>query len=62
MPAVMAWELSSSKIDARHRGRLAVVYVRQSTLGQVQNHPESTRLQYALPGIALRAVEGRITL
>jgi DNA invertase Pin-like site-specific DNA recombinase len=48
MPAVMAWELSSSKINARHRDRLAVVYVRQSTLGQVQNHPESTRLQYAL--------------
>lgn len=48
MPAVMAWELSSSKINARHRERLAVVYVRQSTLGQVRDHPESTRLQYAL--------------
>jgi len=48
MPAVMAWELSSSKINARHRDRLAVVYMRQSTLGQVHDHPESTRLQYAL--------------
>jgi DNA invertase Pin-like site-specific DNA recombinase len=48
MPAVMAWELSSSKMNSRHRKRLAVVYVRQSTLGQVRDHPESTRLQYAL--------------
>jgi excisionase family DNA binding protein len=36
------------KIRPRHRERLAVVYVRQSTLRQVQQHGESTRLQYAL--------------
>ena len=36
------------KIGGRHRDRLAVVYVRQSTLQQVGRHPESTRLQYAL--------------
>src|ERR671939_406763 len=36
------------RIAGRHRDRLAVVYVRQSTLQQVGRHPESTRLQYAL--------------
>ncbi len=38
----------TDKIHGRHRDRLAVVYVRQSTLQQVGRHPESTRLQYAL--------------
>src|SRR5215213_10023187 len=38
----------SDKIRPRHRERLAVVYVRQSTLRQVRQHGESTRLQYAL--------------
>jgi DNA invertase Pin-like site-specific DNA recombinase len=38
----------TDKIQGRHRDRLAVVYVRQSTLRQVDRHPESTRLQYAL--------------
>src|SRR3954447_10052325 len=38
----------ADKIQGRHRDRLAVVYVRQSTLQQVGRHPESTRLQYAL--------------
>jgi DNA invertase Pin-like site-specific DNA recombinase len=32
----------------RHQERLAVVYVRQSTVQQVLNHQESTRLQYGL--------------
>ena len=36
------------KIDGRHRDRLAMVYVRQSTPQQVERHQESTRLQYAL--------------
>ena len=36
-----------------HRDRLAAVYVRQSTAAQVQDHGESTRLQY---GLAERAV------
>src|SRR4051794_27291624 len=40
--------LLPDKIRPRHRERLAVVYVRQSTLRQVQQHGESTRLQYAL--------------
>jgi DNA invertase Pin-like site-specific DNA recombinase len=48
MAAVMPWEHSGSKITGRHRERLAVVYVRQSTRQQVEGHQESTRLQYAL--------------
>ena len=35
-------------ILADHLERLAVVYVRQSTLQQVLDHQESTRLQYGL--------------
>jgi len=38
----------SGKIQGNHRDRLAVVYVRQSTLKQVKEHQESGRLQYAL--------------
>src|SRR3712207_4706229 len=40
--------LVSERIRARHRDRHAVVYVRQSTVRQVEQNPESTRLQYAL--------------
>ena len=35
-------------VEARHLERLALVYVRQSTLAQVRENRESTRLQYAL--------------
>ena len=42
----------SEKVQAVHLERLAVVYVRQSTLRQVTEHQESTRLQY---GLAQRA-------
>ena len=38
----------SEKIFRRHRERLAMVYIRQSTVQQVERHQESTRLQYAL--------------
>ncbi|EKU97065.1 site-specific recombinase, DNA invertase Pin [Leptolyngbya sp. PCC 7375] len=38
----------SDKIQASHLDRLAAVYVRQSTLQQVSEHQESTRLQYGL--------------
>ncbi|MDP9373946.1 MAG: recombinase family protein [Chloroflexota bacterium] len=44
--------LRSEKIAPRHHDRLAVVYVRQSTVQQVLDHQESTRLQY---GLAARA-------
>src|SRR3954469_1561821 len=38
----------SEKIFRRHRERLAIVYIRQSTVQQVERHQELTRLQYAL--------------
>lgn len=38
----------SEKLLPHHLERLAVVYVRQSTLQQVTDHQESTRLQYGL--------------
>jgi DNA invertase Pin-like site-specific DNA recombinase len=40
--------LICDKILRRHQDRLAIVYVRQSTVQQVERHQESTRLQYAL--------------
>jgi DNA invertase Pin-like site-specific DNA recombinase len=36
------------KVRPEHLDRAAAVYVRQSTRGQVLEHTESTRLQYAL--------------
>lgn len=44
----------NDRIQAIHRERLAVVYVRQSTLQQLNRHRESTRLQY---GLVERALE-----
>src|SRR3954464_2989688 len=44
----------SEKVQGRHQDRLAIVYVRQSTLRQVEQHQESTRLQYALVERALQ--------
>jgi DNA invertase Pin-like site-specific DNA recombinase len=40
--------LVCDKVLLRHRERLAIFYVRQSTVQQVERHQESTRLQYAL--------------
>ena len=40
-------------IEASHLRRKGVVYVRQSTPGQVLEHQESTRLQYQLRDVAL---------
>lgn len=37
-----------SKIQARHLERLAVVYIRQSTLRQIHENRESTEIQYSL--------------
>ena len=42
----------TEKIQPIHRERLAIVYVRQSTLQQVERHQESTRMQYGLRGLA----------
>ncbi len=44
----MPWERLGGKVTSRQTGRLAVIYVRQSTKQQVIDHSESTRLQYAL--------------
>src|SRR2546421_9463297 len=43
-----------SKITASHRSRVAIIYVRQSTLAQLERNTESTARQYRL---AERAVE-----
>lgn len=46
--------LGSTRILPRNLERLAIVYVRQSTLQQTQKHQESTQLQYGLVQRALR--------
>jgi DNA invertase Pin-like site-specific DNA recombinase len=38
----------TTKVQADHLQRLAYIYVRQSSLAQVQEHQESTRRQYEL--------------
>ena len=43
-----------AKITASHRDRLAVIYVRQSSMAQVREHTESTARQYALAEEAVR--------
>lgn len=40
--------IHSGKIQSHHQDRLAIIYVRQSTLQQVERHGESTKLQYGL--------------
>ena len=40
------------KIRPEHLARAAVIYVRQSTLGQVEHHTESKRRQYSLADTA----------
>jgi DNA invertase Pin-like site-specific DNA recombinase len=42
-----------TKITDQHRQKPAYVYVRQSTMGQVRHHQESTQRQYALHNRAL---------
>ena len=41
------------KIGQRHRDRLALIYLRQSTAAQVRDHTESTMRQYALADAAV---------
>ena len=38
----------NSKIQSHHQQKMAYVYLRQSTMGQVRHHQESTHRQYAL--------------
>jgi DNA invertase Pin-like site-specific DNA recombinase len=40
--------MSDSKISEQHRARKAILYVRQSSLHQVEHHHESRRLQYSM--------------
>ena len=40
--------VETGKVQGHHRDRLAIVYVRQSTVQQMERHQESTRLQYGL--------------
>ena len=42
-----------SKIQSHHQQKMAYVYLRQSTMGQVRHHQESTARQYALKDRAL---------
>jgi DNA invertase Pin-like site-specific DNA recombinase len=42
-----------SQIQPRHHQKMAYVYLRQSTMGQVRHHQESTARQYALKDRAL---------
>jgi len=53
VPAIESRLLTPGKIQAAHLERLAVVYVRQSSVQQVQDHRESTALQYALRSRAI---------
>ena len=39
---------TDERITTTHRAKLAYVYVRQSSPGQVRHHQESTELQYRL--------------
>ena len=43
----------STKIKPHHRSKFAYVYLRQSTVGQLRHHQESTERQYALRERAL---------
>ena len=43
-----------SKITSGHRDRMAVVYLRQSSMAQVREHTESTTRQYGLVEEAVR--------
>jgi DNA invertase Pin-like site-specific DNA recombinase len=58
------WGWQAERIRTRHLDRLAVVYVRQSTMQQVLDHQESTRLQYGLVqrAVTLGWAEARVTV
>ncbi len=45
---VLTGFLRNGKIQSKHLDRLAVVYIRQSSIQQVERHRESTKLQYGL--------------
>ena len=47
------------KISSTHRDRLAVIYLRQSSMAQVREHTESTTRQYGLAEVAVSLGWGR---
>ncbi|MCP4366645.1 MAG: recombinase family protein, partial [Deltaproteobacteria bacterium] len=44
----------NDKIQDRHKNKLAYIYIRQSTMGQVYHNQESTERQYRLKEKALQ--------
>ncbi len=42
-----------AKIGSAHRDRLAVIYLRQSSMAQVREHAESAMRQYGLVEVAV---------
>ena len=48
-----------TKISSTHRDRLAVIYLRQSSMAQVREHTESTTRQYGLAEVAVSLGWGR---
>ena len=52
----------NSKISSAHLSREAVVYVRQSSLGQVHGHTESKRRQYDLAESARKTGFANVTV
>ena len=48
--------LADERLTTVHRAKLAYVYVRQSSVGQVRHHQESTELQYRLVDRAVGVV------
>ncbi|WP_054692640.1 recombinase family protein [Desulfosarcina cetonica] len=46
--SILTAPFHNGKILGNHIDRLALIYVRQSTMQQVERHQESTRLQYGL--------------
>ena len=52
--APLSTPVREGKIRHSHLERLALIYVRQSTMQQVERHQESTRLQYGLVDRALQ--------
>ena len=44
----------TEKISSEHLSRVAVIYIRQSTMAQVREHTESTARQYGLAEEAVR--------
>src|SRR6202165_928296 len=52
----------SIKITSEHLSRIAVIYVRQSTMAQVTGNLESQRRQYDLAGAAEKAGFASVTV